>query len=314
MEAPASRDLHALIIGDASVALVAEAPLVRAETLARDQRGDALIAAVQAARLGAVTAFVTRVGDDVFGDWLLESWEAEGLHLDFARRCHGRNALLLASRADGPHRAVAYREGSVAAQLDDSDVDGLPYRRARTLFASGATQALGPSPSGALLRAFERAREAGVETIFDPSLRAGLWPGADGDRAAQAAFDALLPLTDVLVVGAPYASGKLLGQAGAADAARAALHRGVRRVVVRDSGRGAVVGEAGRVARLEASGGEPLGNDAIWPPAAFDGALVAALAAGDDLAEAGRRALAALAASRSGRGRGFDRLARELPR
>ncbi|MCA9518766.1 MAG: hypothetical protein KC635_27715, partial [Myxococcales bacterium] len=193
MDALASRDLHALVIGDASVALVADAPLVRADTLARDQRGDALIAAVQAARLGAATAFVTRVGDDVFGDWLLESWEAEGLHLDFARRCHGRNALVLASRADGPHRAVAYREGSVAAQLDDSDVDGLPYGRARALFASGATQALGPSPSAAILRAFEHARAAGVQTVFDPSLRAGLWPGPDGDRAAQAAFDALLP-------------------------------------------------------------------------------------------------------------------------
>jgi len=306
-----ARDLHAVVIGDATVALVTDAPLLHATAFAREQRGDAIIAAVQAARLGATTALVARVGDDVFGDWLLETWEREELHLDFAYRGRGRNALTLESRADGPHRALLYRAGGAASALDRDDVAQVPWRRARVAFATGPTLALGPSPRAAVLRAFELAREAGVHTILDPCLRAGAWPEED-DPATTAALHELLPMVDTLVIGAPYATGRLLTRANAAEAAQEARRRGVPRVVVRDSGRAAVLAEGHQVTRVEAPNGGHLGDDAGWATGSFAGALIAGLAAGRPLDAACLQALEAMGRTLAGTGAGFARLPRDL--
>jgi len=296
-----------VVIGDATVALTTDEPLGSALTLTRGQRGSALVSCVQAARLGASALFVARVGADALGEWLLESWERQGVHLDFARKCPGRNALWLASDADGLHHAVSYREGSAQTTLSPEDLDGIPWGWTTLVFATGATQALGPGPAATIAQAFERGRTAGARTIFDPTLRAGLWPS---DGAAKRAFEALLPLTDMLVLDAPYASGKLLGLANAEEAAREVVHRGVRRVVVRDGDRGALTLDGKTLRRVALPDGLelPPTRDPAWGRASFDGALVAALARGQALPEAAGFALRALAHTRSADGAGFDRL------
>src|SRR5690606_3775222 len=143
--------------------------------------------------------------------WLLARWERAGLHLDGARRCRGRNAIVLRSRDDGPRTAIAYREGGVASALDRSDLDGVPWRRARLLYVSGTTQALGPGATATVLHALEAARAAEVTTVHAPGLRSGVWPDDAWDRARRA-FDEATPLVDVLVIGAPIASAKLLDE------------------------------------------------------------------------------------------------------
>lgn len=301
------RDLDVVVIGDATIALTTDEPLARVGALTRSQRGDALVTCVQASRLGAATMFVTRVGDDALGDWLLESWEREGIHLDFTKKTHGRNALHLVSQVDGPHNAIAYREGSAQTTLAPEDLDGIPWGWTALVFAAGATQALGPGPEATIARAFELGRAAGARTVFDPTLRSGLW---SSDAAAKRAFDAILPLTDVLVIGAPYASGKLLGHAAAEDAAREAARRGVRQVVVRDGGRGVLSIEGAELRRVTASADPPshANDDPSWPRASFDGALLASLARGVRLADAAAFALHALHHTRASTGAGFERL------
>ena len=296
------RDLDVVVIGHATVALTADASLVHATHLARGQRGDALLSCVQAARLGASTVLVARVGDDVFGDWLFESWEREGGHLDFTRRSPLKNALVLASVADGPQRAITYREGSAAATLDPADLEGIPWGWTRLVFGTGATQALGPGPEATLARAFALGRASGARTVFDPALRAHQWPS---EAAARRAFDALLPDTDVLILGAPYATGKLLGHADVDDAARAALDRGVPQVVLREGTRGAVVVDRGRILHLPAAPDPPAPSaqvpplDPAWPQASFNGALLASLARGGPLTDAVAFALRAQSHTRT---------------
>ncbi|TNF33438.1 MAG: hypothetical protein EP329_08315, partial [Deltaproteobacteria bacterium] len=222
------RDLDVVVVGDATIALTTDEPLVRTTRFSPGQRGDALLSCIQASRLGAAALLVARVAGDDLGEWLLESWERQGVHLDFVRKRAGHNALWLGSSVDGPHHAVSYRQGCVQTTLSPEDLEGIPWGWTSLVFSTGSTQALGPSPAATLAEAFERGRAAGARTVFDPTLRADLW---DSDAAAKRAFESLLPLVDVLVLDAPYASGKLLGLASAEDAAREAVHRGVRRVV-----------------------------------------------------------------------------------
>lgn len=309
----AGRELGVVVIGDGQIALAADGPLEEAIMFRRTQTGDGVETAVAAARMGVEVAFVTRVGSDVFGDWLLETWEDEHLHLDYARRVSGRNALtLVGADADG-RQSISYREGVAATQIDEDDVTPVPWELARVAFAPGATQALGPRPRAAVRRAFELARQHGVTTVYDPTLRPGTWPGT-GSTAARAAFDELLPLTDVLVIDSPYATGKLLGYADAEEAIReAAFKGGPSRVVIRRGRRELLISDRGTITRL-ALEDPPEVLRSGGATSAFDGALLARLAEGVNLVDAAQTAGRAQALALGGR-TGLDALpyADQLP-
>ncbi len=309
----AGRELGVVVIGDGQIALAADGPLGDALMFRRTQTGDALETAVAAARMGVEVAFVTRVGADVFGDWLLESWEDEHLHLDYARQVPGRNALtLVGADADG-RQSLPYREGVAATMLDEEDVTPVPWELARVAFAPGSAQALGPRPRSAVLRAFQLARDHGVTTVYDPTLRPGTWP--DGSAAAaRAAFAEVMPLTDVLVIDSPYATGKLLGHPDPEDAIReAAFKWDVSRVVVRRGRRELVVAEGGEIAHVALADPPEIVRSG-GATSAFDGALLARLSDGVALAAAARIAGRAQALA-LGRRAGLDSLpyADQLP-
>lgn len=288
------RDLGLVSIGDAVVALVAQGRLATAETYRRAQLGDALLAAVGASRLGVEVAFVTRVAEDAFGDWLIESWDAEGLHLDYARRVAGHNALMIVGRDGDAREALPFYDSAAVSGLDESDVAPVPWELARYCYAPGATQALSPSARGAVLRAFELAREHGAQVVYDPTLRPGLWPG-EQLSLARAAMAEVLELVDVLVISAPLATGKLLGEPSAEPAAREARRRGVGRVIVREGSQGCVVADGRGLVRVPATSDETSGLVGTALGAVFNGALLGGLARGLAAVDATQLALDAVA-------------------
>ncbi|MGM0575791.1 MAG: carbohydrate kinase family protein [Myxococcota bacterium] len=292
------RDLGVVVLGDARVALAADGPVEEAHLYRRTLSGGALLTAVAAARMGVEAALVARVGDDAFGEWLLERGEAEHLHLDYARQHPGRTPLELVGAGSRGRGSVAYPGSPAVETLEPSDVQAVPWDMARHVLAPGSGQALGADARRTMVAAFEEAAGRGVVTVHDPWLHAGLWP--DDDMAtAREAFDAIVPLTDLLILGAPFAAGRLLARPQADEAAREALRRGARRAVIRMGHRGCVVAEGVSVTRIE--GVEPPEvRDPGAAAAAFDGALVAALTLGRTLRDAAAVALEAMALAMAG--------------
>ncbi|MEE2779515.1 MAG: PfkB family carbohydrate kinase [Myxococcota bacterium] len=278
------REQGVVVLGHGQIGLVTDDPLVDASTFRRTMTGDSLISAVVAAREGLPTALVTRVGDDVYGSWLLEQWEEEGIHLDFVRQIPGSNPLELRSNA-ASGQALMWRDGAAPASMDASDVEGIPWDLMSVLYVPGSTQALGAGPREATRYAMEAARAAGVQTVHAPLLRSGIWP-TGAEVAARAAFEEILPVTDVLVIEAPYSAGKLLGRADAQEAARAARDHGVRRVIVRQREKGCLLAEGNSFETVESP-------KAATSSPIFLGTLVARLAEGKPMREATENALEA---------------------
>jgi len=273
-----------VVVGDAQIAMVADGPVGTATTFRRSQSGDALLTAVVVSRLNHPVAFVTRVGSDGFTQGLLESWDAESLHLDYARQVAGRNAVALLGGGD----AVRLRDGA-AAGLDEDDVAAILWQATHMVFAPGSTSALGPQPQAAVVAAFSAARQRGVTTIYDPTLHRGVWPDK-APQAARAAFEELLPLIDVLVISAPFATGQLLQRANATEAANAGQRRGLSQIVIRHGRRGCVIVDHDQVTEFAvptsaSTRTTPLGE------AVFNGALMAAMTDGASLEDAARAAL-----------------------
>ena len=130
-------------LGECMVELHSEEPIARAGSFHKAYGGDALNTLVAAARLGAGTGFVTRVGDDPFAPFLLEAWRAEGIDVSHARLVEGFNGLYFISLLPGGEREFTYyRHGSAASTMTPADLDPAYIGGARVLHVSGISQAI----------------------------------------------------------------------------------------------------------------------------------------------------------------------------
>ncbi len=154
--------------------------------------------AVAARRLGAASAFIGKVGDDAFGQLLIDTLcadgvETRGMRVDPA----ARTTLVFIAMPDATSAEfVFYRNPGADMMLRPDELDEALLREARILHFGSISLIAEPSRS-ATLRAIELAHEAGALISFDVNYRPSLWPTA---QAAVAAIRAVLPLAHLVKV------------------------------------------------------------------------------------------------------------------
>ena len=104
----ADRPFDLVSVGECMVELRAGESLRTATELQRSYGGDTLNTLVTASRLGLRTAFISRVGDDPFGEGLRQAWQAEGVNVDAAPVVSGENGVYFIHVQDG-EREFTYR-------------------------------------------------------------------------------------------------------------------------------------------------------------------------------------------------------------
>ena len=258
--------------------------------------GDTSNFAVAAARSGARTGYVTRIGDDDFGAAFLRLWEREGVGTEHVvREEGGRTGIYFISRTETESRFTYYRAQSPASRLAPRDVPAEAVGRAKLVHLSGITQAISPSACDAGFHAMELARRAGALVSYDPNLRPALWPA----ERARAVIMRAVELADIALPN--LTEGRTLtGE----DEPRAVLDAFVRRgpsiVVLKMGAEGALVAHEGTVTRVD-----PYPVQQVDPTGAgdtFDGAFAARLLDGTPVPEAARYAAVAAALTTTGHG------------
>lgn len=133
--------------------------------------------AVAAARLGAKSAFIGKVGDDAFGHFLMdtlaqEQVETRGLRLD----PDARTTMAFIAMPD-EHQAefVFYRNPGADTRLRPEELDRTLLQQTRAFHFGSVSLSVEPSRS-ATLAAVRLAREAGALISFDVNYRPSLWP------------------------------------------------------------------------------------------------------------------------------------------
>ena len=171
------------------VELAGPKPLSRAETIKRSNSGDVLNVAVALGRLGLPCAILTKVGDDPFGDYLLEDWAGLGVDQRYVTRGGGPTGLYVAEHAaDASYQIWYWRKGSAASTIAPADVDRVDLDGVRLVHLSGISQAISASSRAATRRLAERARERGILVSLDINFRPQLW---SGEEAAEAMHEVL---------------------------------------------------------------------------------------------------------------------------
>ena len=186
--------------------------------------------AVAAARLGSEAAFVGSVGEDLFGDLILRTLEAEGVDTSAVRRCEPptRTSIAFVEISGGERSFTFYRSDPAADELlsaEDVSEEALSWAS----FVNFGSIPLIKDPSrSAIHRAVELAEELDVPVAFDVNFREHLWESAE---AAREVVNPLLDRSQIVKLSDDEIS-PLLGTQRAEEAAKILLDRGVALVFV----------------------------------------------------------------------------------
>lgn len=258
--------------------------------------GDTSNAVIAAARSGARTAYVSRVGADPFGRALRALWAREGVDARYVLTDEAApTGVYFVSHGEAGHEFSYLRAGSAASGLRPADVPAATLAQARFVHASGISLAISTQACDTVLEALATARRAGARVSLDFNLRLRLWPLA----RARAVLREALTLAD-LVFTTVDEMDALFGCADADAACTWLLGAGVPLALVKRGAQGLRVHDGARA--IDLAGHRVATVDATGAGDALCGALLARLAAGDDLRAAAVYANAAAALSTTGYG------------
>lgn len=155
--------------------------------------------ALALARLGKKTRWISRLGDDPFGDMIIATLAGEGVDTSCVIRDTGAPTAVFFRefKAFGEPQVYYYRRHAAASHLAPEDMRPQWLSGARLLHVTGITPALGPRTLEAVIHIMRQARQQGLIVAFDPNLRRKLWD----ENTARQALLSLVPLCDIFLPG-----------------------------------------------------------------------------------------------------------------
>lgn len=221
-----------ITIGESLIEFSTNQKLKDAECLHKYYGGDSLVVAVAAKRLGSSVGFVTCLGNDAFKDYMLSSWEKEGLDLTHVKIVDEKNGLYMVSRAPEEEKEfIYYRKKIAPAKLSIDDIDEEYIKSSKIVYASGITQSLSIASREAVKKAFTIAKENGVLTAYDTNFSTMISTRED----AKEYFDEILPLTDILFMSSKYDTKSIYEIESLENIIKIISDTGVQTIVIKSS-------------------------------------------------------------------------------
>ena len=221
-----------ITIGESLIEFSTNQKLKDAECLHKYYGGDSLVVAIAAKRLNSKVGFVTCLGDDPYRDFLLESWEKEGLDTSHVKVVNEKNGIYMVSRVpDHQKEFIYYRKKIAPAKLSIDDIDETYIKRAKIIYASGVTQSLSIASKEAVTKAFKIARENGILAAYDPNYSSLISTPED----AREYFDEIIPYTDILFMSSKYDTKSLYDIDSLQNIIKILTDKGLKIVVIKSS-------------------------------------------------------------------------------
>lgn len=224
--------LDVLCVGEtmAVVTPAAAQPLGRAEECLLGYGGAESNVAAHLAEFGYRSGWASRLGQDPFGDRIMEGLAARGVGVGLVTRDSAAPTGVYFKDPDLGHgaRTLYYRAGSAASAMAPEDSAAWPLEQTGWIHTSGINAALSASCSALTEHLLTQARTKGYKVSFDVNYRPALWSvDVAGPRLLE-----LAGMATVVLVGLDEAE-TLWGCATAEEVSK--LLPGPRHVVIKDS-------------------------------------------------------------------------------
>lgn len=231
--------MDVVTLGEAMVLFVPDRiGLLRyAHTFSRYVAGAESNLAVGMARLGHHVGWISRVGDDEFGEYVQAFLRGERIDVSCVKvdADAPTGVFFKERRRSDSTRVYYYRKGSAASKLTPDDLDAAYIKQARYVHLTGITPALGATCKATIMHALALAKEADVPVSFDPNLRQKLWD----KEAARAAYLEILPHVSLVLTSEDEAA-LITGTTNHTEAARKIMEMGPSLVVIKLGAKGAL--------------------------------------------------------------------------
>jgi fructokinase len=175
-------------LGEALVDLICQDvghSLIEAGRFEKHAGGAPANVAVGLARLGASSAFIGKVGQDAFGDFLVGVLAANGVNTERVMRAElARTGLAFVTLdKEGEREFLFYRHPSADMLLKPDEVERMQESILEaSVFHFGSLSLIHEPTRSATLRALEIAHLADRTISFDPNLRLDQWPSPASAR------------------------------------------------------------------------------------------------------------------------------------
>lgn len=238
--------LDIITIGESLIELSSDESLSSAKSLNKYYGGDTICTAVAAARLGSKVGYVTRVGNDYFREYLLDSWQSEDIDISHVKLVDGFNGVYFIARLEtGEKEFSYYRKKTAATNLSVNDITQEYIDSAQIVYSTGIAQSLSPSAKEAVKKAFELAKANGAIVAYDPNYTPLLWTAEE----TREAFEEIIELVDILLINSKHDAKKLFDIDSADKIIKTFWDKGVNTVVVKSPNDGYCVGYNGEVVK-----------------------------------------------------------------
>lgn len=240
--------------------------------------------AIGAARLGHQVGWVSQVGDDEFGKYIVSRIRGEGVDTSRVKflKDYPTSLYIKERIREGSTQVYYYRQDSAFSKLNRSSIDWDYLSHAEIIHISGISLFLSDESRELIFEVARFANERGITLSFDPNLRFKLMDKVQ--NAKQIVLD-LVGLSDIFLPGVDEAE-YLIGTRDYKDIASYFLSAGASKVIIKDGDVGSYYASNSGEEGFQESFKVERVVDPIGAGDGFAAGVLAGLIEGKDLAEA----------------------------
>lgn len=182
-----------------------DGPLQYAPALSKTMAGAEGNVSIGLTRLGINTRWISRLGQDPFGDYIQSTLKGEDVDVHVIRDKHKPTGVMFKEiKGEMDPNAFYYRKDSAASNWHLSDLTPEQFSEAKLFHFTGITPALSQAAKEITFKAVHLAKQAGLTISFDPNMRYKLWSVEE----ARETFIELIKHSDIVLPG--LEEGKLI--------------------------------------------------------------------------------------------------------
>lgn len=231
--------MDVITIGDGMVAMCPEkkGPIMFTNTFEKKVGGAELNVAIGCARLGLKSGWISSLGNDDFGNFILRSVRADNVDTSEVKLVDGHPTSVYFREvlSDGSSRSFYYRENSPTSTMKPEDLNEEYFKKSKVLHITGVFPSILKNNQNIILEAIRLAKKNGLLISFDPNIRLKMWTKEE----AKEFINSILSDVDILLVGDEEVE-LLLNTTDLEQAIKAFYGYGISKVVIKRGDKGAM--------------------------------------------------------------------------